>query len=129
MDNAFPFPCQDHLHAGSNTSNNTTHQFLFLAKMIKSCGILAAARKLDDPKSITTNQELAGQFCECTAEMGCQCHGMDAECLEALLTYDAKDQKHGILSVLFIQSNQSINQSMYWTNAPSNTLRMFSLIH
>ena len=57
-------------------------------------------RKLDDPKSITTDPELAWQFCECTAEMDCQCHGMDTECLEASLTYDAKDQKRGILSVL-----------------------------
>jgi hypothetical protein len=81
-------------------TNGATRQFIFLAKMIKGCGILAAARKLDDPKSIRTDPELARQFCECTAEMDCQCHGMDAECLEALLTYDAKDQKRGILSVL-----------------------------
>ena len=65
-------------------TKDATRQFLFLAKMIKGCGILAAARKLDDPKSSTTDPELACQFCECTAEMDCQCHGMDAECLEAV---------------------------------------------
>eukprot|EP01083_Nonionella_stella_P200547 734302_1 len=79
--------------------------------MMKGCGILAAAYKLDDPKSITTNQKLARQFCECTAEMDCQCHGLDAECLEALLTFDANDQKRGFLSVL--ESYAKVKRSNY----------------
>ena len=55
-----------------NTSNNNemkftpdgnTLQFLFLAKMIKDCRILTAACKLDDPKIMMTDPELAREFC------------------------------------------------------------------
>ena len=64
----------------------------FLVKMMKGAGILAAARSLDEPKSITTNPELARHFCECTE--------MEVELLENLLRHGGTNHDDGVLSVV-----------------------------
>jgi len=60
--------------------------------MMKGAGILAAARSLDDPKSITTNPELARHFCECTE--------MEVELLENLLRHGGTNHDDGVLPVV-----------------------------
>ena len=64
----------------------------FLVKMIKGAGILAATRSLGEPKSITTNPELARQFCEYTE--------MEVELLEHLLRHGGTNHDDGVLSVV-----------------------------